>query len=594
MDTATEVKAGKSPLERRWQPALEIDGYRRSLRSRILLPYAVLAIVLTIIATYMVSGFVVKVLETHLDRHLAARNEVVRTHIARLSGDHVALWDILSRTDLSALRATLYSLDSHPIGGILSNVTALYLLDPGGSTRQLSGSAIAGGADWDWLVGKMSLGQGPITGVRLGTNGYRFYTAGWVTSESTGGVPCILIVATPLEAVLQELAVNTLAGITIYDPVGQPVMTTVGRGDLDMLRLSDPQLHELALETAAVTRRLTLDGKSYQQTLGRVPTAAPWAGLPYLGVSMVEEPISQDVTRARLLILAILAMTIAGTMVIARTSTSNIERPIRDLMDASHQVAAGNLEIQVEIHSDDELGELAHSFNAMVRQLRQRRSLENLLGRYVGDNVAQRLLDGDMDLSGRRVWATSLFADIRDFSAFTQKVDLSELLDELNEYYETMQRVIDAHGGVVNKFGGDSILAIFGAPVPAADHADRAIQAAVEMMDELSKLNSHRLMRGVAPIRIGIGVNTGEMIEGNLGSEKRREYTVLGDSVNLAKRLSDLNKETPFDTVFVGEATLKALEGARRWQIDDLGFVMVKGQVEPIRIFSVMHRTDLS
>jgi adenylate cyclase len=163
------------------------------------------------------------------------------------------------------------------------------------------------------------------------------------------------------------------------------------------------------------------------------------------------------------------------------------------------------------------------------------------------------------------------------------------LIDELNEYYTIMQRVIDAHGGVVNKFGGDSILAIFGTPVPNLDHANQAVQAAVKMMDQLALLNRRRQARHEAPFRIGIGINTGAMIVGNLGSENRREYTVLGDSVNTAKRLSDLNKDTPVYSIFISGQTLAELDDRRDWNLENLGDTQVKGKFEAVPVYAVLH-----
>jgi adenylate cyclase len=578
---------------------INAPGYRLSLRSRILLPYVLLALVLTVAATYMVSAFIVATLETHLDGHLATKTQVVQGQLNRVAVDHQALWQLAAASGSQAKEASHLSSSMMPGGlagdSVLRNVTSTYSILPDDAlftTGQATTPANV--IDWTWLPATLDRENGPSSNAWTAGGEPVLYTAGWVLDAAQGGSDYVLIIATPLPAILEAISLDTLVGVTLYNTSGRPFATTLGREHLNSMALSDETRDRLSQENTMLTRWLNLSGGEYQQGLLSLTPDLAWTGGSYLGISMAEQALHQDAKDARLLVLAILGMSIIGTLIIARTSTARIERPVQDLMVASQQVAAGDLEVQVDIHSDDELGELAHSFNAMVNQLRQRRYLESLLGRYVGDNIARRILDGDAELTGRRVWATALFADIRDFSAFTQKADLSELLDELNEYYETMQRVIDAHGGVVNKFGGDSILALFGAPVPHKDHPHRAIQAAVAMMDELSKLNSQRLSRGVAPIRIGIGVNTGQMIEGNLGSDKRREYTVLGDSVNLAKRLSDLNKETPFDTVFVGEATLKSLESTHTWQIDDLGFVMVKGQVEPVRIFSVMHRTFLA
>ena len=238
----------------------------------------------------------------------------------------------------------------------------------------------------------------------------------------------------------------------------------------------------------------------------------------------------------------------------------------------------------------DEFGQLTRSFNHMVTQLKQRRYIEDMFGRYVGDDIAQQIIEGKATLGGNLVHASVLFADIRDFTTYTENTELPLLLDELNEYYELMQEAIERNGGIVNKFGGDSILALFGAPIPDDDHAQHAVAAAYEMMDQLVLLNQRRRERRAVPFRIGIGVNSGEMIVGNLGSERRREYTVLGDTVNTASRMSDLNKNTPIHTVFVSQQTKQQLINSPFGErLDDLGEVKVKGREVPVHIHALIH-----
>lgn len=406
----------------------------------------------------------------------------------------------------------------------------------------------------------------------------------------TAALPPTTTSYTSLGTLAQQLAAAANVHITFYNSQGDVLATTHPDNAGDSLILSATAASQIAA-AAAQQRLLELPSQRYDQLL--FPLNQPGNNLALVGVSLAQQPFTNQVNSAHRLLSATLLLTIAASLFIGYVSASRIGRPIKALIEASQEVAAGNLELHLDHPARDEIGQLTRSFNNMVAQLRQRRYLEDLFGRYVGDNIAQRLLNGEAELGGQRVWATALFADIRDFTAFTQKVDLNALLDELNEYYATMQRVIDAHGGVVNKFGGDSMLALFGVPIPSPNHAQQAVDATMAMMEELSELNRQRLARGVAPIRIGIGVNTGEMIVGNLGSEKRREYTVLGDSVNLAKRFSDLNKETPFETVFMGESTLSHLETVTALQIDDLGLVRVKGKVEPVRVYSVMRPAQL-
>ena len=226
--------------------------------------------------------------------------------------------------------------------------------------------------------------------------------------------------------------------------------------------------------------------------------------------------------------------------------------------------------------------------NHLRQKLDQANRLRRLLSRYVGHNIATQILDGQQQLGGRAVWATVFFADIRDFTALTETSDIIDLFNELNDYFTILQKVIEEHGGVINKFGGDSVLALFGVPQPLRHHAMLAVRAACEVMDELAALNQHRLEQGRPPFRIGIGVNTGEMAIGNLGSYQRLEYTALGDCVNTAKRLSDLSKETPFYSIFAGEASIQEMSDQTvSWQIDALGEIYVKGKQLPVTTYAI-------
>jgi class 3 adenylate cyclase len=194
-----------------------------------------------------------------------------------------------------------------------------------------------------------------------------------------------------------------------------------------------------------------------------------------------------------------------------------------------------------------------------------------------------------LDKTVQRVYATVLFADIRDFTSFRRAADLSELIKELNECYAVMQQVINSYGGIFNKFGDDSLLALFGPSLSFTNHAHQAATAAIEIIDQLASLNRRRVARGSGPFRIGIGVNTGEVIVGHSGLAQGSSYTVLGESVHTAKRLSDLNKETPVYSVFVSDNTLDELPRQSDWQVENLGEVYVMGKEEAITVYALMH-----
>ncbi len=216
--------------------------------------------------------------------------------------------------------------------------------------------------------------------------------------------------------------------------------------------------------------------------------------------------------------------------------------------------------------------------------------LRKLLDHYLGRPVADRILHEKGDGRPQLVYATVMFADIRSFTTISEGLDLEELFEQISEYFTMMNRAVEKHSGVLLSFGGDSVLALFGALDNETNHALHAVRASAEIMDQLAILNQERMAKERPPFRVGIGANSGEMVIGHLGYENRKEFTVLGDCVNTAKRLSDLSKEMPFYSIFV---TNSCLEGARdcglssQWDAFDMGKVEVKGKRRAVPTFAI-------
>jgi adenylate cyclase len=216
----------------------------------------------------------------------------------------------------------------------------------------------------------------------------------------------------------------------------------------------------------------------------------------------------------------------------------------------------------------------------------EKRKVSRLFGRYVSKDVYQQLMadPGLAELGGQRREMTVLFSDIRGFTSITEKGSPEELVAQLNEYFTRMVDVVFRHGGTVDKFVGDMVMALFGAPVADPRHADNAVAAAVEMVDQLRQLNAEWSSQGKATLDIGIGLNSGDMIAGNIGSSSIMSYTVIGDNVNLGSRLESLNKE--YGTrIIMSDATRTRL--TTEYTTRPLGRVVVKGKTKPVEIFEV-------
>lgn len=217
---------------------------------------------------------------------------------------------------------------------------------------------------------------------------------------------------------------------------------------------------------------------------------------------------------------------------------------------------------------------------------REKRKVKKLFGRYVSKDVYNQLLEHPdrAELGGKRREMSVLFSDIRGFTTVTEKGNPEELVAQLNEYFSKMVEVVFRHQGTVDKFVGDMVMALFGAPLDDPHHAEHAATAAVDMVRELGELNRKWAAEGRAQLDIGVGINSGDMIAGNIGSSSIMSYTVIGDNVNLGSRLESLNKDYK-TRIIISDATRARLTGA--YDIRPLGDVVVKGKTKPVAIFEL-------
>ena len=194
------------------------------------------------------------------------------------------------------------------------------------------------------------------------------------------------------------------------------------------------------------------------------------------------------------------------------------------------------------MRTDDEIGLLAGAFNRMSEGLAERDQVRDLLGKVVSPAVAAELLRKDVTLGGEEREVTILFSDLRSFTSMCESRSAQEMLGVLNHYFTRMSAIVEAHRGVVDKYVGDAMMALFGAPLAGPDDADRAMETALEMSEALDELNREWQAQGRQALSFGIGINTDVVVAGNMGSQTRLNYTVIGDGVNLAARLQALTK----------------------------------------------------
>lgn len=277
-------------------------------------------------------------------------------------------------------------------------------------------------------------------------------------------------------------------------------------------------------------------------------------------------------------------LTVVGLAVAVGIGTRiarSVTRPVRVLAESAGQVAQGDYSQAVDIPQKDEIGELASSFNHMVRGLAEKEKIRDLLGKVVSPAIAQRLLGRKIELGGEDVEVTVLFSDVRNFTTLCENRAPAEILALINAYLTRVSAVIEDHGGVIDKYIGDAVMALFGAPLAHDDDPLRAIQTAFGMRRALAEFNLELSGKGMTPLEIGIGINTAMVVAGNIGSPSRLNYTVIGDGVNLASRLEALTKH--YDVpIIVSEFTKNALPGLIFRELDR---VRVKGKSRPVTIY---------
>lgn len=285
--------------------------------------------------------------------------------------------------------------------------------------------------------------------------------------------------------------------------------------------------------------------------------------------------------RLSLVLAGLFALGIALSAVAAVVIARRVTQPVLTLVGGAHRVREGNFEQPVVVKQQDELGELANSFNTMMNGLAERDRVRDLLGKVVSMEIAEELLSKDIELGGEEREVTILFSDVRNFTSLCENRPPQEMLSILNDYLTRVSDVIESQGGVVDKFIGDAVMSLFGAPLTHADDAARAVRTATGMCSALEELNDEFRKKGRPELAIGIGINTAVVVAGNMGSQTRLNYTVIGDGVNLASRLEGLSKYYGVPVVVSKETRDAAPEFIYR----ELDLVCVKGKQKPVAIY---------
>jgi class 3 adenylate cyclase len=306
-----------------------------------------------------------------------------------------------------------------------------------------------------------------------------------------------------------------------------------------------------------------------RRLLGTLPLANIVTGLAVAGLA---QPGPGGLEALRADVLLVLVVAAAVSLLVGFLLAAAIVAPLDELAGAAERVHQGDLTVQVVPTASGELGRLAANFEEMVSGLAGRQALHHALERYVDPSVAARIIEEGLELMPREVDATVMFVDLRGFTAFAEGATASCIVARVNQLLEVTLPAIVRHGGHVNKFMGDGVLAVFGTPVPLEDHADRAMRAALEVLDAAAAAQP--------ALRLGIGISSGRVTAGTVGAAGRCEFAVMGDTVNVAARAQEATKHMGVDVLFT-DSTLERMTAIPQSALP-IGRLELRGRRGPV------------
>jgi class 3 adenylate cyclase len=389
--------------------------------------------------------------------------------------------------------------------------------------------------------------------------------------------------------------VRSLAGAA-KDP-----LLDMDTGAFDVELMLDRLVEEVGVSNGVVAARLLDREGTVVASMDPDEQGHPIAGLPddppvlYSGLRIGEAQVELDlqvlvepVVRASTRQLAVIALTLIGLGVAAGiVFVTLLVGPLRRLRVGVERLRDGDLSVRVPPTSRDEVGELTRAFNEMGDSLQQKQRIQNAFGRYVSDYVLDQLLEGPEDeaLGGMERELTILFCDIRGFTHLSEGMKARRVVALLHEIFQLVSDRILEHGGTIDKFIGDSVMAYFGAPVQQPDHPLRAVSAAIDIVSSIAERNRRVLAAGdsaAVPVEVGIGIHTGVVVVGTIGSDRRTDFTAVGDAVNVAHRLEKLARG---GEILVSEAVQRIVRAEKRLRFE--GERQLSGREEPVHVYSV-------
>ena len=585
---------------------------RLPIRMKITLPYALLAFFVILAAAYVVTQFVTENVEERFTRQLIEVGQLTtdwmvfeeqqRLETLRLVIHTEGFAEELEAGNVEELRQLVLPLavNAQEEAVEILDVDGVSLLSlyhkTGGNVEEYEahrGDTLLAESPFvtSILAGRVDDGRDKFAGTTRVERGDYFYVSGPVF-DGNGRLLGVVLIGKSLSTLVSQIRQETFAQITFYDSAGTPAASTLPFG-------AGRNLSEV--ETAVSTtdhtplREQTVGSLTYSEIL------APWevrngTKLGVVGAALPQTPFVQASQNLRLQIFILTAAIFFGVIAVGILLAHRITRPLLHLVHAASGVAEGNLEQQVVSEGKDEVGLLAYSFNNMLHSLREGALYRDLLGRTVTpevrDELRQQLSTGSLRLEGETKVATALFSDIRQFTTISEEVGADVIFELLNEYLGEVVPAVAEANGLVTDFVGDAFLAFFGLlprSLAAEEGAYQACQAAVAICQIVNKINKRRLQTGKPVFITGIGINTGEVAAGGIGSVDRVHYTVIGDTVNTSQRLESFTKQFGETSIVISEHTWLALgERRQEFQLESLGRQQFKGKANALGVYRLL------
>jgi adenylate cyclase len=305
-------------------------------------------------------------------------------------------------------------------------------------------------------------------------------------------------------------------------------------------------------------------------------TGLPVLGVVAIGILALSAPGTAPPHQLGLAMVVIGGAGIAVGLLAVTVAARATADPINSVRRALATVQRGDFDVRVPVYDGTQIGQLQLGFNAMVSGLAERERMREAFGTYVDPDVAKRILDEGVKLDGEEVEVTIMFVDIRDFTGFAEAHPAAEVVAAVNRLFEQIIPIIHDRRGRVDKFVGDGLLAVFGAPRHQPNHADEALAAALEIEAEVRA--------GDSDLEIGIGLNSGQVVAGNVGGAGRLEFSVIGDAVNVAARVEAATRETG-DVILIAEQTRELLKESH-CELTERPGIELKGKSEEVRLYA--------